>query len=275
MTTVPPEEMDAEELQTQVEHFHSKGYCLFEDLFSSHDIDGLKETSMRHFEEIQNIIANSGQRLGIGIKEGFDEIVQRHEGRYEMPYKMNDIFKNVSQSPILMQIVHAILGPDVVVANESLIVSMPGTLDQSWHSDGPHMSVTEHLPAHVLNVFIPLVDVDTMVGPTEFRPGSHYMTRDLKKMFLLAAMKKQLLPNTKPTFKKGSALLFDYRVLHRGTANKTEFPRPVYVLTFGKSWYKDTLNFPHRSVFAPTRETLSNSDNNNCQQNLDKNDHHS
>lgn len=51
---------------------------------------------------------------------------------------------------------------------------------------------------------------------------------------------------------------FDYRILHRGTANKTSLPRPVYVLTFGKSWYKDTLNYPHRSVFG--KRTLTTDD---------------
>ena len=71
---------------------------------------------------------------------------------------------------------------------------------------------------------------------------------------------------------------FDYRVLHRGTANKTDVPRPILVITFGKNWYKvilyytwifhttfiplladfdcilmsqDTLNFPKNSVFSP------------------------
>lgn len=68
---------------------------------------------------------------------------------------------------------------------------------------------------------------------------------------------------------------FDYRVLHRGTANKSTEMRPILVFTFAKPWYKvspqsclfhfvfslvlteshnhsvcqDTLNFPHRSVF--------------------------
>ena len=43
---------------------------------------------------------------------------------------------------------------------------------------------------------------------------------------------------------------FDYRILHRGTANRTSLPRPYYVLTFGKKWYKDTLNYPRRSLYA-------------------------
>ena len=65
---------------------------------------------------------------------------------------------------------------------------------------------------------------------------------------------------------------FDYRVLHRGTANRTEEPRPVYVLTFGKSWYKDTLNYPHRSVFGKHKHgaELSIESANNLKEDLAK-----
>ena len=48
---------------------------------------------------------------------------------------------------------------------------LPGAGDQAWHSDGAHVSLSKHLPCHVLNVFIPLVDLTLELGPTEFRPG--------------------------------------------------------------------------------------------------------
>eukprot|EP01034_Spumella_vulgaris_P021942 gene21942-28022_t len=54
---------------------------------------------------------------------------------------------------------------------------------------------------------------------------------------------------------------FDYRVLHRGTANRSENIRPILVFTFAKPWYKDLLNFPHRSLFdvpPPNEDSSSN-----------------
>lgn len=260
--------MDPVQLANQVEHFHSKGFCVFDSLFASHDIDHLKNTAIDNFNEVQDIIKSNNLPFGVGLKEGYDEIVERQAGRFEVPFKMTDIFKEISESSELLEIIHAILGPEVVVANESLIISMPGTTDQAWHADGPHMSVTEHLPAHCLNVFIPMIDITPLEGPTEFRPASHYMTRDLKNLFLLAALKKELLPNQKPLLKKGSALLFDYRILHRGTANRTAYPRPVYVLTFGKKWYKDTLNYPHRSVFDKKSTPINKNDADDKQHNI-------
>jgi len=98
-----------------------------------------------------------------------------------------------------------------------------------------------------------LVDVDTTNGPTEFRPGSVDMTRDLKKSFLRAFLTKKLRGIHGPTLKRGDVLLFDYRVLHRGTANRSATARPILVYTFAKSYYKDNLNFPSYSVFDPKR----------------------
>jgi ectoine hydroxylase-related dioxygenase (phytanoyl-CoA dioxygenase family) len=47
----------------------------------------------------------------------------------------------------------------------------------------------------------------------------------------------------------GDALLFDYRVLHRGTLNNTGGARPVFVLTVAKPWFRDLVNFPKRALF--------------------------
>lgn len=59
----------------------------------------------------------------------------------------------------------------------------------------------------MLNVFIPLIDINDEEGPTEFRPQSQRLTLDLKKMYLKAFINKTLLPPVKPHLKKGSILL--------------------------------------------------------------------
>ncbi len=134
-----------------------------------------------------------------------------------------------------MELVSAIFPPDNIsnnnnniISNEyylcnfSLLISTPGSPTQSWHADGGHTSLTTHLPCHVFNVFIPLIDVPLSMGPTEFRPGSHVYTRDLIRMMLLAKIKKRLRKTVVPELKCGEALLFDYRILHRGRANLSD-----------------------------------------------------
>ncbi len=254
---------------TLVSRFHEDGYIVLEDLIDVDEIESLRISALKNFDELQTIIraknaiqsehldkvqsntdGSMESSMGIGIKNCFKEIVQRHACRFEMPYKMdNEEFAVVLRCPRIMKVVRGILGEDCVVINKSLVISSPGADDQAWHSDGPHLSATQDLPCHCLNVFVPLVDVTSLNGPTQFRPGSVNMTRNLKVEMLKAMVRKTLRPIDGPTLRRGSVLLFDYRVLHRGTKNSSSTPRPVLVYTFAKPYYKDTLNFPKKSVF--------------------------
>ena len=247
----------------QCERFHKDGFLVLDDVLEVNAVEELHAKAISNFHELESILIARNKKIqekfagtcmqdtmGIGIKHCFKEIVQRHEKRFEMQYKMDDEeFGIVLEIPSIMSIVKEILGDDCIVINKSLVVSNAGTKDQAWHSDGPHVSATEDLPCHCLNVFIPLVDVTQLNGPTQFRPGSVNMTRNLKIEMLKAMVRKTLRPLECPTLMKGSVLLFDYRVLHRGTANRSNEARPVLVYTFAKPFYRDTLNFPRNSVF--------------------------
>ena len=52
-------------------------------------------------------------------------------------------------------------------------------------------------PLHAVNVFVPLVDLTSANGPTEFTPGSHFD-------FDVEATSRT------PTMRAGHALIFDY-----------------------------------------------------------------
>lgn len=192
----------------QSQQFLRDGYLVLEDVLNVDHIASLHKLAIQNFTDVNNIIRNNGLEFGVGIKHGFKEIVQRHPNRYEMPYGMTDeIYDFVLESALIKTVVGGILGENFIVANRSLVISMPGCEDQAWHSDGPHMSATQDLPCHCLNVFIPLVDVTAENGPTEIRPGSHFYTRDLAKSMLLAKIKKTLRPVEGPNIPKGSVLL--------------------------------------------------------------------
>jgi hypothetical protein len=108
------------------EIFHNRGFLVVDSIFNDLDLDDLRATALSNFEEIKSIIQKKGLHFGIGIKEGYDEIVQRHAGRYEVPYKMKNIFRAISEHAVLLEIVHGILGPDIIISNESLLVSNAG-----------------------------------------------------------------------------------------------------------------------------------------------------
>jgi ectoine hydroxylase-related dioxygenase (phytanoyl-CoA dioxygenase family) len=202
-------EFDSSAATEHCTRFNSDGYCVCEGAFERESIDLIREAAVSNYEEVQARIKDYNLSFGIGIKHGFKEIVQRHPMRFEMPYRMNEeVFDFVLMSERIGEVVSRILEcDDFIVANRSLVVSLPGCGDQGWHSDGPHMSATKDLPCHCLNVFIPLVDVNMKNGPTEFRPGSHYYTRNLAKSLLLAKVKKTLRPVDSPSISRGSVLM--------------------------------------------------------------------
>jgi hypothetical protein len=205
---------DSDETCLKASLFNIKGFLVIPDIISSDEINSMRLIAMNNFHAVNTNIENRDIPLGIGIKEGYKEIVQRHLRRFEMPFKMDDdIFDIAACNPIILGIVTSILGADHKIINRSLVISLPGANDQSWHSDGPHLSLTEDLPCHCLNVFIPLVDIDMVNGPTSFRPESCAYTRDLSKSYMKAFIKKALKPIESPCLKRGSVLMFDYRLV--------------------------------------------------------------
>ena len=173
---------------------------------------------------------------------------------------------------------------DVKIINISLIISTPGSTDQKWHADGGHVDIERHLPCHCSNIFIPLTPITQMNGPTEFRPRSHFYTRQLTKLMLLAKVRKELPPIDAPLVSSlGDIIIFDYRILHRGRGNcmsptdpcaisttsdphdddkqsptcrennlhgdhvrhhKNSKSRVLLVVTVALPWFRDVLNYP-------------------------------
>lgn len=131
------------------------GYIVVDNVFPLEVIDSIRIKAIRNFENLQHIIKDMEQTLGIGVKEGFCEIVQRQRGRYEVTYGMSELCEELmerSEFGALNEILLEVFGEERRISNQSLVLSSPGTTDQTWHQDGPHVTITEHLPCHCLNM---------------------------------------------------------------------------------------------------------------------------
>ena len=129
-----------------------------------------------------------------------------------------------------MPLVRALLGAAARLCHVGVMLSLPGSAPQQWHSDGPHMHHSQQLGPHALNVFVPLVALTPANGPTEFVPTTHlHWDSDERPVCLTADA--------------GDAILFDYRTKHRGLANRGAEPRPLVYLTYGQPWWVDAYNF--------------------------------
>lgn len=232
--------------------FLENGVVQMNGLFERTTAEIAYDIATRNFLEILRVLRKNKRKLGKGTKHGFAEIVKRTKGRFEMLHGMREVYeKLLSNNANLNSFLERVLGQDFHLVYADVLISFPGAADQQWHVDGPHRAGAQELyPPDILNVFVALDDIDVSMGPTEIRPGTHKLTRNIKKQVLGAILTKKLRPKVCSGCKCGDALVFDYRTLHRGVANLSSRPRPVLGLVFGRKEYEaDKLNFPSRSVF--------------------------
>eukprot|EP01047_Picozoa_sp_COSAG01_P078605 COSAG01_NODE_14589_length_1435_cov_2.008234_2_plen_178_part_00 len=116
---------------------------------------------------------------------------------------------------------------------------------------------------HCINVFVPLVDITTTNGATEFCLGSHNATDILPELVWQDHKWRDAIGFTdEPVcyqIPAGSVLLFDYRLLHRGLAHTSpeQGDRPLLYFTYGRRWFSDNLNFPPRAAPPPPTATAT------------------
>mmetsp|Transcript_7851 Transcript_7851/g.20228 ORF Transcript_7851/g.20228 Transcript_7851/m.20228 type:complete len:260 (+) Transcript_7851:3554-4333(+) len=165
---------------------------------------------------------------------GFDAIKLRHHGRYDVtvPEFTERPFRFTRDAAPWMGLVRAALGADAKLVHCGCMLSLPDSSVQPWHSDGDHLSETRHFSPHCVNVFVPLVELTSNNGPTEFVPGSH-----------VNGKWKGAAHSVTPCVPAGSYLVFDYRLRHRGLANHSSQPRPLLYLTYAKPFFADATNF--------------------------------
>jgi ectoine hydroxylase-related dioxygenase (phytanoyl-CoA dioxygenase family) len=165
-----------------------------------------------------------------------------------------------------MPTVHASLEGDCQLQYAGLVLSLPGSDDQGWHTDGEHLfpGFGHHTPPHAVTVFVPLVNLTEANGCPQFFVGSH-----VEAVATALSEGTETDPPVTAELSTGSALIFDYRLVHRGTGNSTAptgesshpspspstksaiIGRPLLYFVYSKSWYNDNRNFSeHEQLFA-------------------------
>ena len=209
--------------------------------------------------------ALGSQTIGIGSAAGFDEVVQRSPGRWDIPISLDEFGVQDHALP-WWPLIAAVLGEDAEDSFSGVVNSDPGSPAQCWHIDSPHVSA-DHLPAHALNVIIALHDTPLAMGPTELARGSHRLTNHLQNPTLVSdelvyqhetTVPEQLVANTEQAVPEGfssalaagSCLIFDDRILHRGLGNTSTSRRSIAYFSYRQAGYRENTHFEaQRSVY--------------------------
>ena len=196
----------------------------------------------------------------------FAEICSHAAHRYNMRVRPSDhgtysgcLQRVVAEAPWLA-LVRGVLGDDTRILYSGFLLTDKGCPDQRWHADasvqaedgsGVRLPIT-----YAVNVYVPLVDLTTEgIGPLELLPKTHSRVhRQATTNEVNGSAASCLAPQAegqavRALVKEGTAVLYDFRLLHRGTRNG-HGPRPVLYLTYARPWYRgDRAAFSDESVW--------------------------
>ena len=215
---------DSEELRIAYDCFGRHGYAILDHLIPAEMIEGLRvEFDARYARYMQD--------------QEVEDTLEGGKRRFMVPISLSGGFADpmVFANPFVTALVRKLFGTDAILEAFGAINSLSGAEAQHVHRDGPPLfnaDISLLLPPHALTFALPLIEMNTFHGTTAIWPGSHrWITRN------------EEVPPECPTIPVGSCLLWDYRLYHSGTPNRSEHHRPIIYATYARRWYQDPVNF--------------------------------
>ena len=179
-------------------------------------------------EDIETLFAEARETPGGALPRGPQRFyVEVHPERVRG-------FVDIATHPWFVAVSEAVLGPDYRIVEVGFDIPFPGAADQPWHRDfkAPEATVKgRRLNSLAFN----LTAVDTVpeMGPLEIAPGTQWddLTDCPDAMF----PPRELYPRYQARMvrkmpQRGDISARSALTIHRGTANRSDLPRPVLVV---------------------------------------------
>lgn len=153
----------------------------------------------------------------------FSECASRGRGRFDVRFAADDnnpfaaLLEHLDRT--LAPLFDGVFGEGLWSRNfAGLVDSLPQSEAQQWHTDGQHLFAGMELPPHAATCFValqPLV-AECPLGCPQFAPGSHISkaAKALEEGVELDVVHGEMQA-------AGDAILFDYRLVHRGVENSS------------------------------------------------------
>ncbi len=183
-------------------------------------------------------VARLGEDIGALFQEALDTpggALARGPNRHYVeihPERLSG-FTDIITHPWVVAVCRAILGPDYKVVEAGFDVPGPGAMNQPWHRDFPSPPATlEGRRLNSLAFNITTVDVTEEMGPFEIAPGTQW--DDLTGGDLMfpptEANARYEARAQRKLAQMGDISARSALTIHRGTANRSNRSRPVFVL---------------------------------------------
>ncbi len=212
------------QLEAAADFFIKQGYVILDSVLPRHRVDALYRAFVADYAPFLEEKA-TGPSLQVSGKRRMIAL------RFAGPFADPEVFANAC----VMALVRKLLEPTAILEAYGCILSLPGASAQHEHHDGPHLFgsvLSAMLPPYALTCALPLIEMNEALGSTMLLPGSHRWQQR-------PAEAETLLPVVPP----GSCVLWDYRLRHFGTENRSTTARPLLYGTYARPWYRDPVNF--------------------------------
>ncbi len=240
--TVQPEELASGELTAvhvaaAVNAIRVDGYVILENVISHEHLDILRE----RMDADSQILIKAEEWGGAGRLKGH---LQQGPPPFA-PY----IFKDIVANPYVVQVTEALLGTGVYNNFYNGNTNCPGSSTQPLHRDGNQLWLEQQVahPASEVVVNISPQETREENGSVELWPGSHLDVSGKRIDEAHEAARRKTVPPVRGNAKKGSVLIRDIRLWHRGVPNLSDEPRHMIAMIHRVWWLRSKRPLKYRT----------------------------
>ncbi len=214
-----------------VEAIRRDGFVVIENAVSDEPLDMLREK----MDEDSQVMIDLEWWGGAGRLKG-------HLQQAPPPFNPF-VFSEIVANPFAIQVNIALLGSGISNAFCTGNTNCPGSETQMLHRDGAPLW-PGHEPAHPTSrvvVNISPHDVTEENGAVELWPGTHLHPFPEKPIGeVLEAEQRRVAPPVRGCARKGSIVIRDVRLWHRGVPNHSNRPRHMIAFLHMINWFRKT-----------------------------------
>ena len=240
--TVQPKELATGKLseahaQQGVDAIRVNGYVILENVINHDHLDILRE----RMDADSQVLIKAEKWGGAGRLKGH---LQQGPPPFA-PY----IFKDVVANPYVIQVTKALLGPGLYNNFYNGNTNCPGSTTQPLHRDGAHLWPDQKVAHPTTEVVVNISPQDTTEenGSVEIWPGSHLEVGEHHIDEAQEEARRKICPPTRGNAKKGSVLIRDMRLWHRGVPNPSDKPRHMIALIYRVHWLKSNRRLKYKT----------------------------
>ncbi|RKU05527.1 hypothetical protein C6503_27035 [Candidatus Poribacteria bacterium] len=239
--TVQPKELADRKLsdahvKQAVDAIRVDGYVVLENVVSHEHLDILRE----RMDADSQILINSERWGGAGGLKGH---LQQGPPPFA-PY----IFRDIVANPYVVQVTQELLGPGLYNNFYNGNTNCPGSITQPLHRDGAHLWTDQEVAHPTTEVVVNISPQDTTEenGSVELWPGSHLEVGEHGIEPEVEEARRKICPPIRGNAKKGSALIRDMRLWHRGVPNPSDEIRHMIAMIHRVHWLKSNRRLKYK-----------------------------